>query len=91
MQNSKVEHGQAHSSVIKHPTTSEIPAIAFGISLPQNVLDKIDADRGDVSRSRFLLRMIERVYYHADKGDRRKISSSLNYSNKIQEAIERNV
>ncbi len=37
-------------------------AIAVGISLPQNILGRIDADRGDVSRSRFLLRIIERVY-----------------------------
>jgi metal-responsive CopG/Arc/MetJ family transcriptional regulator len=33
-----------------------------GLSLPKELLNWIDADRGDVSRSRYLLRMIERAY-----------------------------
>ncbi len=33
-----------------------------GLSLPGDLLKKIDAERGDVSRSRYLLRLIERAY-----------------------------
>jgi metal-responsive CopG/Arc/MetJ family transcriptional regulator len=35
--------------------------ISKGISLPIEVLRKIDSLRGDVSRSKFLLRMLERL------------------------------
>lgn len=31
----------------------------IGISLPENVIEKIDMQRGDVTRSRFILRLIE--------------------------------
>ena len=34
--------------------------IAVGISLPKKIMSQIDSERGDVSRSRFLLRLIER-------------------------------
>ncbi len=33
-----------------------------GLSLPSDLLQKIDEERGDVSRSRFLLRLIQRAY-----------------------------
>lgn len=33
-----------------------------GLSLPAELMQKIDFDRGDVSRSRFLLRLIEIAY-----------------------------
>lgn len=33
-----------------------------GISLPQDIVRKIDAQRGDVSRSRWVLRLLEKVY-----------------------------
>ncbi|MGH9982636.1 MAG: hypothetical protein ACRD8W_01620 [Nitrososphaeraceae archaeon] len=35
-----------------------------GLSLPAEVMEKIDNERGDVSRSRFVLRLIERAYEH---------------------------
>ena len=35
-------------------------SIAVGISLPKKIMSQIDSERGDVSRSRFLLRLIER-------------------------------
>jgi metal-responsive CopG/Arc/MetJ family transcriptional regulator len=34
---------------------------ATGLSLPTELLDKIDSERGDVSRSRFLLRLLEKT------------------------------
>jgi hypothetical protein len=62
MQGVNQEDGQIPLSISKYSTTSQTTAIAVGISLPQNILGQIDEDRGDVSRSRFLLRIIERVY-----------------------------
>ena len=37
-------------------------SIPVGISLPKEILEKIDMERGDVSRSRYLLRKIEEYY-----------------------------
>jgi hypothetical protein len=36
--------------------------MSVGISLPEQILKKIDKDRGDVPRSRFLLRLVEHAY-----------------------------
>jgi hypothetical protein len=33
-----------------------------GVSLPKNILSKIDRDRGDIPRSRFLVKLIELAY-----------------------------
>lgn len=35
---------------------------ATGLSIPIDLLYKIDVERGDVSRSRFLLRLLEKAY-----------------------------
>jgi metal-responsive CopG/Arc/MetJ family transcriptional regulator len=35
---------------------------ATGLSIPTELLYKIDAERGDVSRSHFLLRLLEKAY-----------------------------
>ena len=34
----------------------------LGISLPEEILLKIDKDRGDIPRSRFLVKLIEVAY-----------------------------
>jgi metal-responsive CopG/Arc/MetJ family transcriptional regulator len=36
--------------------------IAMGISFPKKMIKIIDRERGDVSRSRFVLRLLEQVY-----------------------------
>ena len=36
--------------------------VPLGITLPREIVQKIDSDRGDVPRSRFLLRLVERAY-----------------------------
>ena len=36
--------------------------IISGISIPKNILSKIDRDRGPIPRSRFLLKLIEIAY-----------------------------
>ena len=35
---------------------------ATGISLPDEFLKEIDSERGDISRSRYLLRLLEKPY-----------------------------
>ena len=37
-------------------------SISVGISLPRKIMKRIDVERGDVSRSRYLLRLLETVY-----------------------------
>lgn len=34
---------------------------AVGISLPQPIISEIDSKRGDISRSRYLLRILEKT------------------------------
>ena len=36
--------------------------ICVGISLPKEILEKIDRERQDIPRSRYVLRIIERLY-----------------------------
>jgi hypothetical protein len=43
--------------------------IGVGISLPREIMQQIDSERGDISRSRFLLRMIESVKLEKNGND----------------------
>ena len=36
--------------------------VSVGISFPTEILKKIDGERGDVSRSKYLLKIIEKVF-----------------------------
>ncbi len=36
--------------------------ICVGISLPKEILEKIDKERQDIPRSKYFLRIIERLY-----------------------------
>lgn len=42
-----------------------------GISIPNDLLEQIDTERGDVPRSRFVLRKLQLVY-ETSKGSRKK-------------------
>jgi hypothetical protein len=37
-------------------------SIGIGISLPKEIMKKIDIDRGDIPRSRYVLRMLQKQY-----------------------------
>ena len=39
---------------------------ATGLSLPEELMQRIDRERGDVPRSRFLLRLIEAGYKYKE-------------------------
>ena len=49
--------------------------LAIGISLPQKILLRIDSERGDVSRSRYLLRAIENALRGKGKEEQKKNSN----------------
>jgi len=36
--------------------------VSMGLSLPKKMFDRIERDRGDVGRSRFILRILEKHY-----------------------------
>ncbi|PWU81760.1 MAG: hypothetical protein DLM72_05340 [Candidatus Nitrosopolaris wilkensis] len=50
--------------------------IAVGISLPREIIEKIDVARGDVPRSRFLLRILERVYCINNDNNRKSVNKN---------------
>jgi hypothetical protein len=52
--------------------------ISVGISFPKNVLAKIDSERGDVPRSRYLLRVLENALQSEQKEKSKK-----NYDDRI--------
>jgi hypothetical protein len=56
--------------------------IATGISIPKNLKDKIDLDRGDISRSKYILRILENVY----GGDESNKNNALNESRRKPQA-----
>jgi hypothetical protein len=39
----------------------------IGISLPKEFMQKIDVDRGDISRSKYVLRILEKQYAFEEK------------------------
>jgi hypothetical protein len=43
-----------------------VDVISVGISLPKNILDRIDSERQDVSRSRYLRRIIQNTLLSKD-------------------------
>jgi len=45
-------------------------SIAVGISLPKDLLSKIDVERRDISRSRYLQRLVEKAYAVKILGDK---------------------
>jgi len=44
--------------------------IAVGISLPKEIITKIDSERGDIPRSRYLLRLLEKMYRSNKNGEK---------------------
>jgi hypothetical protein len=47
---------------MKNLIEKDTKKVVYGISFPKKFWDKIDSDRSDVSRSRFLLRLAEKGY-----------------------------
>lgn len=54
--------------------------ISVGISLPREIVKKIDVERGDVSRSRFVFRLLEKSY--CARNDRNRTPADID-KNKI--------
>ena len=45
---------------------------AYGFSLPSEIISQIDNDRGEVSRSRFVLRLLQKAYLYQSEGMEKK-------------------
>ncbi|HET7149223.1 MAG TPA: hypothetical protein VFI73_12065 [Candidatus Nitrosopolaris sp.] len=59
-----------------------------GISFPRNILLKIDHDRGDISRSRYILRLIEHTTYTISSQTGPRVVEALEQSAKaIQSTV----
>ena len=41
----------------------------ISISLPRTIVKEIDSSRGDINRSKFILRLIESKFYHQVDGN----------------------
>jgi metal-responsive CopG/Arc/MetJ family transcriptional regulator len=51
----------------------------FGVSFPEEMIERIDAERGDVSRSKYLLRIVEN-YGHSKIKSAGSLNLPLNES-----------
>ena len=54
--------------------------ICVGLSLPKEILKKIDKERQDIPRSKYVLRIIERLYLQDCKENKNCCYDSLDYS-----------
>jgi hypothetical protein len=50
-------------------TMKKKDTVTNGISLPRKLVEKIEQDRGDISRGRFLIRIIEDYYSTKKEGN----------------------
>jgi hypothetical protein len=60
---------------------------SVGISLPVSVLKRIDSERGDIPRSRFLLRILQKLS-HDDVGTYREAYRELRDKDSIDQEIK---
>lgn len=51
--------------------------IAVGISLPKHIISEIDIERGDVSRSRYVLRLLEKTILETALSQEKKKEKAL--------------
>jgi hypothetical protein len=69
--------------------------IGVGVSMPKNIVSKIDAERGDVPRSRFLLRLLEKVYANTpieteNNESRKKSNKPLQTDPRVGSSLDQN-
>jgi hypothetical protein len=62
--------------------------ISVGISLPRKIMKKIDVERGDISRSRYLLRLLEKIYVQNKVEDLTVQKNSSHFDEGNQQFIE---
>ena len=55
---------------------TEVTKISVGISLPKEFLKRIDIDRGDISRSRYITKFFENYYVKNAIGKKNKIGKN---------------
>lgn len=57
--------------------------ISTGISFRKEIIYKIDAERGDVPRSKYLGRILERYYYLIQEPQKNKKNDTLDLSDSL--------
>jgi hypothetical protein len=57
--------------------------VPIGISLPREVLIKIDSERGDIPRSKFVMRMLEKEYVRHELVKTTQSGGGLYFSNQL--------
>jgi metal-responsive CopG/Arc/MetJ family transcriptional regulator len=62
--------------------------ISIGISFPKEIVSKIDTERGDISRSRYLLRIVEKKLERSET-EEKKYSKSKNSPDPLESRFER--
>ena len=58
-------------------------SIAVGISLPKSIISMIDTERGDIPRSQYLLRILEKTYVVATEQRKKKRYGDSKESNTL--------
>ncbi len=61
-----------------------------GLSLPKDILSKIDQERGDIPRSRYILRILERMYLNTGTQGHEKKKANSSVSLRPQTLESRN-
>lgn len=56
-------------------------SIAVGISLPREIIAKIDNERGDITRSRYVLKIVQKAY--RDNGSREIQKNNVHSAGKL--------
>jgi hypothetical protein len=57
--------------------------ISTGISFRKEIIYKIDAERGDVPRSKYLQRILDRYYYQTQEPQKDKKNDDLDLSDSL--------
>jgi metal-responsive CopG/Arc/MetJ family transcriptional regulator len=52
-------------------------AVSITITLPEKIVNKIDAERGDINRSKYILRLLEHAYNLDSDSHRSSTRASL--------------
>ncbi len=62
---------------------------SVGVSIPKSILTRIDMERGDISRSRYILRILEKIYPRTEVRGKLDIREQESRSSDLQDQKSR--
>lgn len=62
---------------------------SVGVSIPKSILTRIDMERGDISRSRYILRILEKIYPRTEVRGKLDIREQDSRSSELQDQKSR--